>query len=60
MTDTTQNYKDTTRLINDVVKTLNNFRKNNDECVLRFTIEIMTKKNYEGDDEPMVKKRKRK
>ena len=35
----------------DILKTITNFKKNNDDCLVRFTIEITNRDNIEDIEE---------
>jgi len=59
LTETTKNYDDTKKLVNDVIKCINKYKINNDDCLVRFTIEVINKNDEDDEDEPLKKKRKR-
>jgi len=59
LTETTKNYDDTKKLVNDVIKCINKYKINNDDCLVRFTIEVINKNDEDEEDEPVKKKRKR-
>lgn len=59
LTETTKNYDDTKKLVNDVIKCINKYKINNDDFLVRFTIEVINRNDEDDEDEPLKKKRKR-
>ena len=59
LTETTKNYDDTKKLVNDVIKCINKYKINNDDLLVRFTIEVINRNDEDDEDEPLKKKRKR-
>ena len=39
------------KMTKDILKTITNFKKNNDDCLVRFTIEINNRDNIEDIEE---------
>ena len=39
------------KMTKDILKTITNFKKNNDDCLVRFTIEITNRDNIEDIEE---------
>ena len=50
------------KMTKDILKTITNFKKNNDDCLVRFTIEITNRDNIEDieEEEGISSRKKRK
>jgi len=62
----TANYTEIEQLVKGVLKTLKDFKRTHDDCLVRFTIDVMAKNEEEDEEEEEEevesprKKRKRK